>query len=309
MYLFTVVAPLAIQVAVSHAVPPGLPTKYAYERDVTSDASLTISNVLEAPTVGIYIRDVTSSAAGTTDAHRIPPMPPLDQPYVTITVTHTTTNTGPPMARANSTTTIMVTRTKTTTLPVKCIATGHSNTTNASLNGTVHYNTLPKSLKTSTDNKCGAKVGQTCINHPEGRCCSRYRYCGGTDAHCGAGCQSGFGVCGAEGLGGKSTKSTALKSIKSLAPLLDRVLVQRIKAQTQTAGGIFLPESSVKELNEARVLAVGPGGLDKEGKNVKPSVRAGDKVLIPQYGGSPVKVGEEEYALFRDYELLAKINE
>ncbi|KFY61562.1 hypothetical protein V497_02875 [Pseudogymnoascus sp. VKM F-4516 (FW-969)] len=106
-----------------------------------------------------------------------------------------------------------------------------------------------------------------------------------------------------------SHKSTALKSIKSLAPLLDRVLVQRIKAQTQTAGGIFLPESSVKELNEARVLAVGPGGLDKEGKTVKPSVKAGDKVLIPQYGGSPVKVGEEEYALFRDYELLAKINE
>lgn len=223
MYLFTVVAPLAIRVAVSHAVPPGLPTKYAYERDVTSDASLTISNVLEAPTVGIYIRDVTSSklhivlfdrniswqaigAAGTTDAHRIPPMPPLDQPYVTITVTHTTANTGPPMARADSTTTIMVTRTKTTTLPVKCIATGHSNTTNASLNGTVPYNTLPKSLKTSTDNKCGAKVGQTCINHPEDRCCSRYRYCGGTDAHCGAGCQSGLGVCGAEGLGGKSSK-------------------------------------------------------------------------------------------------------
>ena len=79
-----------------------------------------------------------------------------------------------------------------------------------------------------------------------------------------------------------SPQSTALKSIKSLAPLLDRVLVQRIKAQTQTAGGIFLPESSVKELNEARVLAVGPGGLDKEGKNVKPSVKAGDKVLIPQ---------------------------
>lgn len=77
-------------------------------------------------------------------------------------------------------------------------------------------------------------------------------------------------------------QSTALKSIKSLAPLLDRVLVQRIKAQTQTAGGIFLPESSVKELNEARVLAVGPGGLDKEGKTVKPSVQAGDRVLIPQ---------------------------
>lgn len=60
------------------------------------------------------------------------------------------------------------------------------------------------------------------------------------------------------------------------------MLVQRIKAETKTAGGIFLPESSVKELNEARVLAVGPGGLDKEGKRVQCSVQAGDKVLIPQ---------------------------
>jgi len=39
------------------------------------------------------------------------------------------------------------------------------------------------------------------------------------------------------------------------------------------------------------------------------SVKPGDKVLIPQYGGSPIKVGEEEYSLFRDHELLAKINE
>jgi len=103
--------------------------------------------------------------------------------------------------------------------------------------------------------------------------------------------------------------STTLKSIKSLAPLLDRVLVQRIKAEAKTASGIFLPESSVKELNEAKVLAVGPGGISKDGKRIEPSVQPGDKVLIPQYGGSPVKVGEEEYALFRDHELLAKINE
>lgn len=103
-------------------------------------------------------------------------------------------------------------------------------------------------------------------------------------------------------------------------PLLDRVLVQRVKAEAKTAGGIFLPESSVKELNEAKVLAVGPGGLDKEGKRITMSVDVGDKVLIPQvrpistsrpsdgitdklqYGGSPVKVGEEEYSLFRDHE-------
>lgn len=58
--------------------------------------------------------------------------------------------------------------------------------------------------------------------------------------------------------------------------------MQRIKAETKTASGIFLPESAVKELNEAKVLAVGPGGLDKDGKRVACGVKAGDRVLIPQ---------------------------
>ncbi|EGS21286.1 putative mitochondrial 10 kDa heat shock protein [Thermochaetoides thermophila DSM 1495] len=104
-------------------------------------------------------------------------------------------------------------------------------------------------------------------------------------------------------------KATAIRNIKSLVPLLDRVLVQRIKAEAKTASGIYLPESSVKELNEARVLAVGPGALDKDGKRVPMGVQAGDRVLIPQYGGTSIKVGEEEYHIFRDSEILAKINE
>jgi chaperonin GroES len=102
---------------------------------------------------------------------------------------------------------------------------------------------------------------------------------------------------------------SAIKSIRSIAPLLDRILVQRIKPEAKTATGIFLPETAVKELNEAKVLAVGPGMLDKDGKRVTPSVQPGDEVLIPQFGGSPIKVGEEELSLFRDHELLAKINE
>lgn len=65
-------------------------------------------------------------------------------------------------------------------------------------------------------------------------------------------------------------------------PLLDRVLVQRVKAEAKTASGLYLPESSVKELNEAKVLAVGPGALDKDGKRMPMGVAAGDKVLIPQ---------------------------
>jgi chaperonin GroES len=77
-------------------------------------------------------------------------------------------------------------------------------------------------------------------------------------------------------------QSAILKNIKALAPLLDRVLVQRVKAESKTAGGIFLPDSAVKELNEAKVLAVGPGAWDRDGKRMAMSVAAGDRVLIPQ---------------------------
>lgn len=79
-------------------------------------------------------------------------------------------------------------------------------------------------------------------------------------------------------------QATSLRSIKSLAPLLDRILVQRIKAEAKTASGIFLPESTVEKLSEAKVLAVGPGGFDKDGKRLEVSVKPGDRVLIPQVG-------------------------
>jgi chaperonin GroES len=52
--------------------------------------------------------------------------------------------------------------------------------------------------------------------------------------------------------------------------------------QAKTAGGIYLPETAVKELNEAKVLAVGPGMMDKDGKRIPMGVAAGDRVLIPQ---------------------------
>ena len=77
-------------------------------------------------------------------------------------------------------------------------------------------------------------------------------------------------------------QATSIRSIRSLAPLLDRVLVQRVKAETKTASGIFLPEASVEKLNEAKVLAVGPGALDKKGNRLPMGVAIGDRVLIPQ---------------------------
>ncbi|OWB78767.1 hypothetical protein B5S32_g2969 [[Candida] boidinii] len=103
--------------------------------------------------------------------------------------------------------------------------------------------------------------------------------------------------------------SSFIKSAKAIIPTLDRVLVQRAKAQTQTTSGIYIPEKNIQKLNIADVIAVGPGFTDMNGLKITPSVKAGDKVLIPPIGGSPIKVGNEEYLLFRDTDLLAKIEE
>lgn len=100
-----------------------------------------------------------------------------------------------------------------------------------------------------------------------------------------------------------------LKSAKSLIPLFDRVLVQRVKAANKTASGLFIPEQNVQKLNQARVVAVGPGFTDVNGNKVIPSVATGDLVLLPEFGGTVIKIGEDEFQLYRDQEILAKITE
>ncbi|ODQ55383.1 10 kDa heat shock protein, mitochondrial [Saitoella complicata NRRL Y-17804] len=102
--------------------------------------------------------------------------------------------------------------------------------------------------------------------------------------------------------------SVATRNVKSIVPLLDRVLVQRVKASVKTASGLFLPEKSLEKLSEGTVIAVGKGGF-VDGNKVEVSVQAGDRVLLPPFGGSAIKVGEDEYTLFRNHEILAKIDE
>lgn len=71
-----------------------------------------------------------------------------------------------------------------------------------------------------------------------------------------------------------------------------------------------MPSSeSSKALPEAKVIAAGPGARDKDGNVFEMSVKAGDKVLLPGFGGQSIKVGEDEYTLFRDAEILAKLSE
>jgi chaperonin GroES len=94
---------------------------------------------------------------------------------------------------------------------------------------------------------------------------------------------------------------------KTVIPMMDRVLIQRIKPQQKTASGIYIPEKAQESLNEGYVIAVGKGLVTSEGKVIPSELKQGDKVLLPAYGGSIVKVDSEELILFRDSEILAKI--
>eukprot|EP00929_Paragymnodinium_shiwhaense_P046438 TRINITY_DN2363_c0_g1_i1.p2 TRINITY_DN2363_c0_g1~~TRINITY_DN2363_c0_g1_i1.p2 ORF type:complete len:104 (-),score=39.44 TRINITY_DN2363_c0_g1_i1:272-583(-) len=97
--------------------------------------------------------------------------------------------------------------------------------------------------------------------------------------------------------------------VKRFVPLMDRVLVQKIKPEVKSAGGILLPDSAAKAPNWAKVLALGPGRLSKEGERVAMSVKVGDTVVIPEYGGMLLKFDNEDYHVFRDEDFMGIIQE
>lgn len=96
---------------------------------------------------------------------------------------------------------------------------------------------------------------------------------------------------------------------KRLIPLLDRVLVMRAEALTKTKGGIVLPEKAQSKVLEGTIVAVGPGARNAQtGQHVALAVNVGEKVLLPEYGGTKVDLGDaKEYHLFREADILAKI--
>ena len=93
-----------------------------------------------------------------------------------------------------------------------------------------------------------------------------------------------------------------------MTPLGDRILVKRAPKEVQTASGIFLPTDSTKDPNEGEVIAVGPGERDVTGTLHPTSLVAGDKVLLPEYGGTKVKMGSEEVFIFRESDILGKFD-
>lgn len=90
----------------------------------------------------------------------------------------------------------------------------------------------------------------------------------------------------------------------SISPLGDRVLVKRIEEKEQIKGGIIIPDSAKEKPQEAEVIAVGTGKRDDSGKEIPFNVKKGDRVLISKYGGTEVKLNDENFLIVREDDIL-----
>ena len=93
----------------------------------------------------------------------------------------------------------------------------------------------------------------------------------------------------------------------TIKPLHDRVIIRRVDEDTTTSGGIIIPDSAKEKPQEGKVIAVGTGKIDEDGKKVPFNVKKGDVVLMPKYGGTEVKVDGKEYQIMREDDILAII--
>ena len=91
-----------------------------------------------------------------------------------------------------------------------------------------------------------------------------------------------------------------------LVPLFDRVVLKPLVAEETTKSGIVLPGQAKEKPQQAEVIAVGPGGL-VDGKEVTMQVKVGDKVIYSKYSGNEVKLGEEEYIIVKQSDILAVV--
>jgi chaperonin GroES len=91
-----------------------------------------------------------------------------------------------------------------------------------------------------------------------------------------------------------------------LQPLADRLVVRPIEAEEKTKTGIYLPDTAKEKPQEGEVLAVGPGRLSEDGKRVAMDVKVGDIVIYAKYGGTEIKVDDEELMILRESDILAK---
>jgi len=87
-------------------------------------------------------------------------------------------------------------------------------------------------------------------------------------------------------------------------PLHDQVLVIREESEQKTAGGIIIPDTAKEKPQKGKLVAVGPGRMDREGKRIPLEVKAGDRVLFGRYGGTEIKIDGVEHLMMRADDIL-----
>ena len=90
-----------------------------------------------------------------------------------------------------------------------------------------------------------------------------------------------------------------------IRPLHDRILVKREEEKEVKKGGIIIPDTAKEKPQEGKVIAVGGGKVNEDGKKIPLDVKAGDKILFGKYSGSEVKIDEKEYLILREEDVLA----
>jgi chaperonin GroES len=93
-----------------------------------------------------------------------------------------------------------------------------------------------------------------------------------------------------------------------IRPLDDRVVVQPLEAEEKTAGGILLPDTAREKPQRGKVLAVGPGKLNDEGKRLELSVAVGDEVIYGRYSGHEIEVNGVDVKIMRETDILGKVS-
>jgi chaperonin GroES len=99
--------------------------------------------------------------------------------------------------------------------------------------------------------------------------------------------------------------ATATKTATKIRPLHDRVIVERLEEGEQKVGGIIIPDTAKEKPQQGRVIAVGKGKTEKDGKVTPLDVKVGDTVLFGKYSGQEIKIDGEERLIMREEEILA----
>jgi chaperonin GroES len=93
----------------------------------------------------------------------------------------------------------------------------------------------------------------------------------------------------------------------NLQPLGDRLIVEALEEEESTVSGIVLPDTAKEKPQRGRVLAVGPGARDEDGKYIEMDIAEGDEIIFSKYGGTEIKLGTEDVLILRESDVLARV--